>query len=171
MWLRLVRFVSLLLTALTLGLTGCHVLEIWGKLRLDAGAWIIVQQNLYAAFGVAGAVIELGAIGTSWLLVLLVRGRHPAFRWTLAGALLVTLCLGSWFLLVAPVNEIIAALDPAGLPEGWRAIRTRWELGHAAGAVLAAAAFSALLVAILSETPERLDRLRPPRRHWHWSAR
>jgi hypothetical protein len=54
MTLNATRFLSLLLVALTLGMTFCHVMEIPGKLRLDGATWLIVQQNLYVDFGVVG---------------------------------------------------------------------------------------------------------------------
>jgi hypothetical protein len=80
MILKLARFVSLLLTALTLGLTFCHVMEIPGKLRLAGAAWLTVQQNLYVAFGPPlGAWIEVGAILLTWVVVLQVRRRRAAF--------------------------------------------------------------------------------------------
>jgi hypothetical protein len=43
MILNATRFLSLLLVALTLGMTFCHVMEIPGKLRLDGATWLIVQ--------------------------------------------------------------------------------------------------------------------------------
>ena len=49
MILKIVRFLNLLLVALTLGLTFCHVMEIPGKLRLSGAAWLTVQHNLYIA--------------------------------------------------------------------------------------------------------------------------
>ena len=49
MRLRAVRFLALLLTALTLGLAFCHVMELPGKLRLAGPDWLTVQHNLYIA--------------------------------------------------------------------------------------------------------------------------
>ena len=49
-----VPLLSLIFVVLTLGLTFAHVLEITGKLRLDARDWLTVQQNLYVAFGPVG---------------------------------------------------------------------------------------------------------------------
>ena len=83
MTLKVVRYLSLLLVALTLGMTFAHVMEIPGKLRLDGASWLTVQHNLYVAFGVVGAAIEVLAILMTWLLLLMVRGRRPAAGWTL----------------------------------------------------------------------------------------
>ena len=88
--------------ALTLGMTFCHVMEIPGKLRLDGVTWLTVQQNLYGAFGVVGAAIELLSILLTWVVAVQVRHRRPAFLWTVAAGLFVTVGLAVWFAVVAP---------------------------------------------------------------------
>jgi hypothetical protein len=68
--LRPLRFVNLLLVALTFGLTWCHVIEIPGKLRLSGPEWLSVQHNLYIAFGgPVGAPIEVAAILLTWAVL------------------------------------------------------------------------------------------------------
>lgn len=78
-----VRFGSLYLVALTLGLAFAHVLELPGKLRLGGADWLTVQHNLYVGFGTAGAVVEVAAVLATWLAAYLVRdwGRPSAGRW------------------------------------------------------------------------------------------
>src|SRR3954470_7602210 len=99
MVLKVLRFLSLLLVALTLRLTFCHVMEIPGKLRLSGAEWLTVQHNLYIAFGPAlGAWIEVGAILLTWITAFLARERRPAFRWTLAAAVCTSAGLAVWFL-------------------------------------------------------------------------
>jgi hypothetical protein len=83
--LRPLRFVNLLLVALTFGLTWCHVMEIPGKLRLSGPEWLTVQHNLYVAFGgPVGGPIEVAAILLTWaVLWLYVSGdrlRHGRWR-------------------------------------------------------------------------------------------
>jgi hypothetical protein len=90
--------------ALTLGMIFCHVMEIPGKLRLDGATWLVVQQNLYVAFGVVGAVIEVFSILLTWVVAIQVRRRSFAFAWTVAASLCVTAGLAVWFAMVAPVN-------------------------------------------------------------------
>ena len=153
MALKATRFVSLLLVALTLGMTFCHVMEIPGKLRLGGPDWLTVQHNLYVAFGVVGAAIEVLAILLTWVLVLQVRGRRPAFSWTLGAAGCVTAGLLVWFMLVAPMNAALSGWTPDTLPADWTAYRDQWELGHAIHAALFGLGFSALVVALLAETP------------------
>jgi hypothetical protein len=153
MSLMLARFVSLLLVALTLGLVFCHAMEIPGKLRLSGAEWLVVQHNLYIAFGTAGAAIEVLAILVTWLVVFLVRRRRPAVWWTLGAALAVTAGLTVWFLLVAPMNAALAGWTAETLPADWTAYRNQWELGHALHALLFALGFGALVAALLAETP------------------
>jgi Domain of unknown function (DUF1772). len=169
MTLRIVRFASLFLVALILGLAFCHVMEIPGKLRLSGPEWLTVQHNLYIAFGVPlGAGLELASIALCWLLVAMVRGRQPAFGWTLAAALSVTAGLVDWFLLVSPMNAVLSAWTAETLPPQWTGVRDQWELGHAIHAAFFALGFAALLVAILAETPssgysDRSGNRAPPR--------
>jgi hypothetical protein len=47
---------------------------------------------------------------------------------------------------VLPVNSRFPVHGPGAVPAGWRALRDRWEAGHAAGFVLFAVAFMLLLV-------------------------
>jgi hypothetical protein len=155
MILKTVRYLSLLLVALTLGLTFAHVMEIPGKLRLDGATWLAVQHNLYVAFGVAGAGIEVAAIVLTWVLVLMVRDRRPALWWTLGAAVCVTAGLVDWFLLVAPMNAALSVWTPETLPADWTRYRDQWETGHAIHAGLFGLGFSALLIALLAETPRR----------------
>jgi hypothetical protein len=153
MALKLVRYIGLLLVALTLGLTFAHVMEIPGKLRLDGASWLTVQHNLYVAFGVVGAAIEVLAIALTWLLVLMVRRRRPAVWLTVAAAVCVSAGLANWFLLVAPMNAALSPWTPDTLPADWTRYRDQWELGQAIHAGLFALGFSALLFALLAETP------------------
>jgi hypothetical protein len=153
MALKATRFVSLLLVALTLGMTFCHVMEIPGKLRLAGPDWLTVQHNLYVAFGVAGAAIEVLAILLTWVLVLQVRKRRPALYWTLGAAGCVTAGLIVWFMLVAPMNAALSGWTPATLPADWTGYRDQWEAGHAVHALLFGLGFSALVIALLAETP------------------
>lgn len=158
MLLKFVRFLNLLLVALTLGMTFCHALEYPGKLRLSGPEWLTVQHNIYVAFGVIGAIIEVMAIATTWIVFAQLRSWKAARVLTLLAALAVTAALGIWFGWVEPVNTALNAWTPDTLPDNWTRFRDRWEAGHAASAVLFLLAFSALVVAILTETEN------PPRR-------
>jgi hypothetical protein len=151
--LKATRFFSLLLVALTLGMTFCHVMEAPGKLRLDGATWLTVQHNLYVGFGTLGAAIELLAILLTWVVAVQVRHRRLALTWTVAAGLCVTAGLAVWFALVAPVNAALSDWTPATLPPDWHIYRDRWEIGHAIHAALFAIGFGALAIALLAETP------------------
>jgi hypothetical protein len=125
--LKATRFLSLLLVALTLGMTFCHVMEIPGKLRLDGAAWLTVQQTLYVAFGVVGAAIELLSILLTWVMAVQVRQHRLAFAWTVAAGLCVTAGLVVWFAVVAPVNAALSGWTPETMPADWTRFRDRWE--------------------------------------------
>ncbi len=129
------RLGALLMLVLALVAPAAHVLEIAGKYRLSPEAWLAVQQNLYAAFPVAGA---LGYVGAPLVLAAFawsVRGTPEARAgWIAAGLVLVAFAI--WAAVVAPVNDLIAAATPATLPPDWTAWRARWETGHAASALL-----------------------------------
>jgi hypothetical protein len=158
MALKTTRFLSLLLVALTLGMTFCHVMEIPGKLRLDGAEWLTVQHNLYVAFGIVGAAIEVLSILLTWAVAFMARKRRPAAYWTLGAALCVTLGLIVWFALVAPMNAALSGWTPETLPADWASYRNQWELGHAIHAALFGLGFGALVVALLAETPDEVGR-------------
>jgi len=149
--MRALRASNLVLVALTLGLLFAHVLEWPGKLRLDGPTWLAVQQNLYIGFGTVGAVIELLAIASSWLLALLLRSR-PGGRAALFAALATSAGLAVWATFTAPANATLSGWTAATLPTDWASLRTRWEVSHAVHAASFAAAFLAL---VLSNLPAR----------------
>jgi hypothetical protein len=155
--LKILRFVNLLLVALTLGMTFSHALEYPGKAKLDGVEWLTVQHNVYLAFGVVGAIIEVTAILTTWIVFAQIRSWKLARVLTLLAALCSTAALGVWFGWVDPVNTALNAWTPENLPDNWTTFRDRWEAGHAVSAALFLLAFSALVVAILTETenPQR----------------
>ncbi|HEV7265090.1 MAG TPA: hypothetical protein VGN83_09250 [Falsiroseomonas sp.] len=145
---RHLRLAALLMLVFALFAPAGHVLEIPGKLRLGAEAWLVVQQNLYPGYAVAGAVSLLGAPLACAAFAWSVRGTAEARAAWIAAALVLA-GLVAWALVVAPVNTKIAAA--ATPPPGWTGLRDRWEAGHATVFVLAAAGFLVLLRAVLAQ--------------------
>jgi hypothetical protein len=86
-------FVSLLLTALLLGTTFAHVLEISAKRRMDGALWTTLQQRLYRAFATVGGAVEIGAILTTAVLTWLVQGRPRGLAAGAFGCFLVAFAL------------------------------------------------------------------------------
>ena len=143
---RIHRCIALVITALALTMTAAHVLEMPRKLSYSIALYTAVNSTMYLYFAIFGAIFEVGAIlavGTlAW------RARHqPSAHWTLAAAIAVTLSLGSWLILVQPVNSAIAH------GASWGDLRLRWELGHLVGFVLSLAGFVALAIATVRDIP------------------
>ncbi len=73
--------------------------------------------------------------------------------------MLLVLWFVSWLVLVAPVNnQVAAALQsaPESAPGLWMRLRERWEYGHAAGFVIQLLGFAVLVVSVVVETPKRV---------------
>src|SRR5262249_38212979 len=136
--MRIWRFLTILLTALSTGMSFCHLLELPPRVfYFDAQLWItITTRGLYYLFGTVGAVIEVGSVLTALVLVFLVRGRGSAFYLTLGGAVAVVLALALWFAFVAPVNAELAHWTPTAFPENWAQYRNQWEYTHATNAII-----------------------------------
>lgn len=151
--MRTLRFLTLMLTALTMGMAFGHVLEMPAKLAYMAPQWLLMQQTLYGNFRVFGALIDASAVICA--LTLALRVRQPAFAWTLVATLLLVVAYATWWVAVVPLNAQIAQYTPHILPPDWTQLRLRWEYAHAMRFALQAAALAALLVSLLVETPRR----------------
>jgi MFS family permease len=142
------RFTTIVLAALALTMTSAHVLELPQKMAYTAEMYAAVNTTLYRYFAIVGGSYQIGSLVSAIVLTVLVY-RTAAFRWTLAGALLLVAAFVSWLILVLPVNrEVAAALEasPQTVPALWMQLRDRWEYGHATGFVLHLAGFCALVV-------------------------
>jgi hypothetical protein len=142
---RILRWIGLITTALPLGATTAHVMELPNKVMLDGPLWLAIQQNLYRGWGPVAGPFEIVAALTAWVLVYRARGRRPAFALTLVAALCLSGMIAVFFIFNAPVNAAVAGWTAATLPPDWPDYRLRWESGHAVSFVLALVAFCALL--------------------------
>lgn len=118
----------------------------------------IVAIGRYIAFGVVGAAIEVLSILLTWVVVFQVRKRRSAFYWTSGAAICVTAGLIVWALLVAPMNAALSGWTPETLPADWTGYRNQWETGHAIHAALFGLGFSALVIALMAEIPDKAVR-------------
>ena len=120
MLIRIWRFPTLVLTALLTGITFCHVLEMPAKLQYAAPMYLTLHRTLYVAFGPpnVGVFVEIGAILSSAVLVLLVR-RRPGFWPTLIGAGCLLMGLLAYFALVEPANSALRMMALEAPPEDW----------------------------------------------------
>jgi len=154
--LRIMRFVSVMLAALTLGLSFCHLMQLPSRLAWDQYLWVgsTVQGGLYAMFGSVGAVIFVATVIALALLTYFVREHgRPGFALALSAALLFALALVLWWVLVYPVNVELAKWVNGPVPADWTDYRARWEWGHAIIAAVELIGFGTLIGAVLADTP------------------
>ncbi len=152
MSLRIWRFVSLYLTAITLALTFAHLLEMPQKMQYGEALYLSVQHSLYLYFAWVGAFAESGAVIALIALSFQVRRRPGIFGPTLLAAVCVAAGLAVWFGFVSTANTKMAEWRGIPLPPDWMAVRRQWEWGHAASAVLDLIGFAALLISVLVDT-------------------
>ena len=156
------RFATLLLTALLLGMTFCHVLEMPAKMRYDAALYLTLHRTLYVAFGPPniGPFIELGAIVASIVLTVLMR-RRAGFWLALVGAACLVGGLLVYFAEVEPANAALRTMAIEAPAQDWGVWRARWEWDHTAHFALDLLAFCALLgSALASSSPAQMQRAR-----------
>ncbi len=148
-----VRVGTLMLAALSLGLSFAHLMEAPPRLHWSPELWMAATTfgGEYFLFGNIGAVIEIGGVGAALYLSRLSRSR-PGGELALGGALLLALALVCWLAVVFPANQAMAGWTPAYTPPDFDQIRARWETGHALMAGLKLTAFAALLISALQET-------------------
>lgn len=126
------RFITLMLTSLSLSLSMTHLLELPQRMQFDQQLWVRVTvfENVYRWFGSVGAAFEITAILTAIMLVFLVRKRGSTFYWTLGGAIFLILAFVSWIVFVAPMNAEFARWLTNPVPADWTRYRDQWEYAH-----------------------------------------
>ena len=150
MLLQATRFVAIMLAALTLGLSFCHLMQLPSRMAWDQYLWVgsTVQGGLYAMFGSVGAVIFVAtviALGAARLFRArawpagLRASRSPPRCCSL-------LALVLWWVLVYPVNVELAKWVNGPVPADWTDYRARWEWGHAIIALVELIGFARSLV-------------------------
>jgi hypothetical protein len=88
-------------------------------------------------------------------LVILVRHRQPALRWTMIALGFMLLAFPIlFFAFTEPVNTVFRAATPDAVPANWEQLRRQWEYSHLARFFCHLIAFSALVTSVLVETQE-----------------
>jgi hypothetical protein len=153
MFIKTLRFVTIMLVSLSMGMAFCHLLQLTPRMSFDAQLWRNTQV-MYQNFGPPiGAIIEGGAWLSAVALAFAVRHRRPAFQWTLAGAACMVVAQAVWWILINPVNAEMVNWTIETIPSDWAQYRAQWEYTHAARAVLELLGFGALVISALVETP------------------
>jgi uncharacterized membrane protein len=120
---------------------------------LDGAEWLNVQHTFYGGFAIVGGIAEvLGLISTGVLLILL-RSQRTSFILTLLAALSFLGMLTLFAFGNNPLNQQIAQWTPETLPANWQEVRDAWDRFHAISSVLAAVAFTVLVVDVLRQMP------------------
>jgi len=140
----MLRFSSLLFTALASAPALAHLLELPNKIDLPAAQYLLAQQ-LYRGWALLGVVVWAALLSTLMLTLALGRASRE-FRLALAAFLCVAGAHSIFWLLTYPANT--ATANWTMLPENWEALRRQWEYSHAAGAVLNLAALIMLILSV-----------------------
>ena len=150
MFIQIWYFATLTLTALLMGTSFAHALEMPQKLRVDGQTWLTFQHTLYPYFAYVGAPVELGSIVTAAFLSYLVRAQRPAFFFALGAAVCLAIAFFVvWLGFTNPVNAQTARWTAASMPADWASWRSQWEYSHLTRFVLHLTAFGALVTALL----------------------
>ena len=155
MKIRTLRFITLLLAALAMGMHLAHAFELFPKLQWAPELYIAVQTSLYTVFGTIGPILEVGALIFSGILAFQLRQRRPAFQLTLVGFGVILLSLIIWGVVVMPANVHINEWAATGIaPSDWERWRTQWQGAQATIFLFHLTGFSALLFSVIRETTE-----------------
>ncbi|HEX7079707.1 MAG TPA: DUF1772 domain-containing protein [Gammaproteobacteria bacterium] len=144
------RFVSILLVAISMSAGLAHLFALPNKIGLPRDAYLTVQQ-IYRGWALLGIAV-IGALLSTSILAFRLRGARSEFRLTLAAAICVAGSLAVFFSFTFPANQ--QTLNWTMLPDGWEALRQQWEYSHAVGAVLYLAALVLLTLSLLVRREE-----------------
>ena len=154
MFLKLLRFTTIISVALLQGLAFAHLLERPAKLQYDASLYITLQKTLYVQWGPPnfGGFLEPIAIVTTWGLAFFLR-KDKRGLWLTIGAGTAPLAAFPmiFFWLVAPANNAFQAATPGTVPPNWMELRSNWEMGHVIRFFLQLLGFVLLVLSVVSD--------------------
>lgn len=145
MRLQVVRFLSLLLTSVTLSAGLAHLFALPNKIHLSREDYLVAQQ-IYRGWALLG-IVMFAALLLTLSLTVAVRRLPKVFPLTLTALVCMAASLVVFFVFTYPANEMTQ--NWTVLPDGWRALRAQWEYSHAAGAGLSLVAMAALIWSVL----------------------
>jgi hypothetical protein len=146
MVLQIVRFLAVILTALSLVPAGAHLFELPNKIGLAQEPYFVVQgiYRGWALFGlvlIPAMIVDLALAGVEWR-------RGGPFWLPLAAFLCMAATLAVFFTWVYPAN--VATNNWTMPPPNWAELRTHWEYGHAVNALLTFVALCAVTLSVLA---------------------
>ena len=145
MSLRLVQFLAIILTALSLVPAGAHLFELPNKIGLAQEAYFTVQ-GIYRGWALFGLAL-FGALGADLVLALMLRAQRAPFWLALLAVMLMAGTLAIFFTWTDPANQ--ATADWTEAPANWQELRRNWEYAHAVNAGLTFLALCAVTLSAL----------------------
>lgn len=166
MWLQVLQALCLVLVACVMAFTLAHAAELPGKMRLDKPEYLAIQPIYHPGYTLGGISEPLAILALA-ALVYRVHADGGNVLLPVACLVLAIAVQIVFWLAVHPVNKFWLAAEElpeasAGFfgigrsangtvaGEGWRALRDRWEYGHAVRAALAFVAFLLLAVHVVT---------------------
>jgi hypothetical protein len=119
------RFFSLLFAALALAPALAHLLELPNKIGLSRDDYLIVQQ-IYRGWALLGFVVA-GALLSTLVLMIMVRGQRKAFVLTLVAFLCIVGTQVVFWTFTYPANR--QTDNWTVLPQSWMALRAPRSVG------------------------------------------
>ena len=154
--LRVLRFVVVMLAALSFAVAVGHLMQLPARMGWDQYLWVgsTVQGGFYRLSGPIGTLLQAAAlIGLIVLAALERRHRTLGFALTSMAALLYGAGLVFWWLLVYPANVELATWVNGPVPDNWTVWRASWEWGHAANGVAQLLGFAGLVASLIVTGP------------------
>lgn len=142
-WAYLAAF---LFTALALGPSLAHLLELLNKISLSREQYFIVQ-GIYSGWALLGIVIFCELVSLLTLGFLLRRERWPLY-WAVLALVCIVGAQAIFWVWTYPAN--VATNNWTEIPDNWQALRITWEYSHAVAACLNIIAMVALVLSVLS---------------------
>ena len=125
-----IQLLALVLTALALIPAAAHVLELPNKLPLDREQYLTVQQ-MYRGWNRVAFVVIPAIVVTTWLAII---ADGPAEAPAVVAFVAILFTQVVFWGVTVPVNR--RTHDWTEAPEDWERLRDRWEISHAAIAML-----------------------------------
>jgi hypothetical protein len=150
--LHVLRFSSIMTTALAAVAAVAHLLEMPAKRRYERGMYVRLHRTLYSNFGRVAGPAEAAAVVATGVLAWRLRRRKAATLAPAAAAGCLAVAHSAFWTVVNPVNVEMLRWRLDAIPADWSTLRDRWEYGHAARACLLTGALAAL---VWSDTSSR----------------
>lgn len=168
--MRVLRFFSLLFSALSAGMVLAHVLQMRTKMRMNPDEYSNTKA-LDETWSMAGALLDSGALLFSLPLLLFGRRTGQDRKATLAGIAALSAADALWAS-NRPVNDQVGTWESGeDVPQDWDAERKHWEVSTAARAVLQVGALGALIIASQRQPePTLRDVINPQAKRLHKKA-